>query len=80
MKNTILSGAWAAVTVMLIARMKSQRWSLLVTINGGLAGMVGIFCFFKVGFLHSNLNYEELSALRHRMRAAPAARNVTRWS
>ncbi len=47
--NTVLSGAFAALTCLIIRYIELQyistqgrKWSLLTTINGGLAGMVSI--------------------------------------
>lgn len=37
---SILCCGWAAVTVLILARILHRRWSLLLTINGALAGMV----------------------------------------
>ncbi|KAK3697510.1 hypothetical protein QZH41_011277, partial [Actinostola sp. cb2023] len=42
--NTIISGGGGALTAMIIKRMgfAEKKWSLLITINGGLTGMVAI--------------------------------------
>uniref|UniRef100_A0A1I8GPP1 Ammonium transporter n=2 Tax=Macrostomum lignano TaxID=282301 RepID=A0A1I8GPP1_9PLAT len=42
MVNTILSGSVAAFATLLLGRIRGPHWSLLQTINGGLAGMVAI--------------------------------------
>ncbi|PAA75047.1 hypothetical protein BOX15_Mlig006183g4 [Macrostomum lignano] len=42
MVNTVLSGSTGAFTTLLLTRILRPHWSLLRTINGGLAGMVAI--------------------------------------
>ncbi|XP_031573365.1 putative ammonium transporter 1 [Actinia tenebrosa] len=60
--NTIISGGGGAVTAMAVKRMgfAEKKWSLLVTINGGLTGMVAVcaganvyrpYCALVVGVL-----------------------------
>ena len=40
MINTILNGAFAAITYLIIFKLTKGKWSLLLTINACLAGMV----------------------------------------
>ncbi len=40
MVNTMLSGAAAALTELLLSKLCNRKWSLLLTINAALTGMI----------------------------------------
>ena len=59
--NTIISGSFGAIGALIVQHLAdmvnyhSSQWSLLVTINGGLTGMVNKYHLYFVGQENGNI-------------------------